>query len=209
MRVAIAAAILSSVLIAAPLSQPPQAARDARTSDSVERPFPQDGRIRMDLSAGEYHISGGPDRRIRLDWSVRDADQLPRVHARADVRERQATITTDGPNNKGLRVAIQVPDRADLYVRLTAGDLRVDGIQGNKDIELHAGDARIDVGSAEDYRRVDASVWAGEIQAAPFQVFKGGLFRSFDWSGKGFYRLHAHLKAGDLRLYTKDTDARK
>src|SRR5260370_37570693 len=125
MRVAIAAAILSSVLVASTGSQMP---REARNSGSVERPFPQDGRIRMDLSAGEYHISGGPDRRIRLDWSVRDADQLPRVHVRADVREGQATIATDGPDNKGLKVAIQVPDRADLSVRLTAGDVRCDSI---------------------------------------------------------------------------------
>jgi len=160
----------------------------------------------MDLSAGEYHISGSTDNRIRLAWSVRDADQLPRVRARADVRDRDANITTDGPNNRGLKVTIQVPERSGLYVRLTAGDLRIEDIRGDKDIELHAGDARIDVGRAEDYHSVDASVWAGGLQAAPFHVFKDGLFRSFDWSGKGPYRLHARLKAGDLRLYSKGAD---
>jgi hypothetical protein len=201
MRIALAAAILGTALVAAPLSQ---TAQDERPSKSLERAFPHNGRIRMDLSAGEYRISGSPDTRIRLQWSVRDADQLPNVHARADVRDRDASITTDGPNNKGFRVDIQVPRQADLYVRLTAGDLRIEGIQGNKDVELHAGDVRIDVGRAEDYKSVDASVWAGEIQAAPFQVFKGGLFRSFDWNGKGPYRLHARLKAGDLRLFAKD-----
>jgi hypothetical protein len=200
MRVAVAAAILGTVLVASPRSQ---TARDARTSDALERTFPQNGRIRMDLSAGEYRISGSADNRIRLEWSVREADQLPRVHARADVRDRDASITTDGPSNRGLKVAIQVPDRSDLYVRLSAGDLRIEDIRGNKDVELHAGDVRIDVGRAEDYHSVDASVWAGDIQAAPFHMFKDGLFRSFDWSGKGPYRLHAHLKAGDLRLYSK------
>jgi hypothetical protein len=200
MRTAVATAILGTALVAAPLSQ---ASQDGRAKDSLERTFSQNGRIRMDLSAGDYTISGSPDNRIRLEWSVRDSDQLANVHARADVRDRDASITTDGPSNKGFRVAIQVPRQADLYVRLTAGDLRIEGIQGNKDIELHAGDVRIDVGRAEDYHNVDASVWAGEIQAAPFQVYKGGLFRSFDWSGKGPYRLHARLKAGDLRLFSK------
>ena len=122
------------------------------------------------------------------------------------MRDRDASITTDGPTNKGFKVAIKVPSRADLYVRLTAGDLRVDGIEGNKDIELHAGDVRIDVGRADDYHTVDASVWAGELWAEPFSIHKEGLFRWFDWSGKGPYRLHARLKAGDLRLYSK-TDA--
>jgi hypothetical protein len=46
-------------------------------------------------------------------------------------------------------------------------------------------------------------VWAGDLKAPPFQVNKGGLFRSFDWRGKGPYRLHAKLKAGDLRLFSK------
>lgn len=200
MRVAIVTAILGAVLVASPNSQ---TTRDAVTSASLERAFPQNGRIRMDLSAGDYHVSGGAANRIRVEWSVRDADQLPKVRAVADVRDHDATITTDGPSNKGLKVTIQVPERSDLYVRLTAGDLRVEDIRGNKDIELHAGDARIDVGRPEDYHAVDASVWAGDIHAEPFQVIKDGLFRSFDWSGKGPYRLHAKLKAGDLRLYTK------
>ena len=203
MRVAVAAAILGTVLVSSARSQ---TTSDARTSNSLERPFSPNGRIRMDLSAGDYHISGSTDNRIRIEWSLRDADQLSRVHARADVRDRDASITTDGPSNKGLKVVIHVPVRSDLYVRLTAGDLRVEDVQGNKDIELHAGDASIDVGRAEDYHAVDASVWAGDIQAAPFHVFKDGLFRSFDWSGKGPYRLHAHLKAGDLRLYSKGAD---
>ena len=77
-----------------------------------------------------------------------------------------------------------MPERSDLYVRLTAGDIRIEDIRGNKDIELHAGDVRIDVGRADDYNSVDASVWAGDIKAEPFNTIKGGLFRSFEWNGK-------------------------
>jgi hypothetical protein len=200
MRVALATAILGTALVTAPLAGTDQ---EGRAKESLERDFSQNGRIRMDLSAGDYRISGSPDTRIRLEWSLRDAAYLPRVKARADVRDREATITTDAPSNKGLKVVIQVPKQADLYVRLTAGDLRIEGIQGNKDVEMHAGDVRIDVGRAEDYRNVDASVWAGDISAPPFRVNKGGLFRSFDWRGKGPYRLHAKLKAGDLHLFSK------
>jgi hypothetical protein len=201
MRVAIATAILGAALVASPLAQP---STGARPSDSLERPFTPEGRIRMDLSAGDYEIAGSKDRRIHIEWSVREASQLPRVHARVDVRGSDASIETEGPsNNSGLRFVIQVPDRSDLYVRLTAGDIRIENVRGNKDVEMHAGDMRIDVGRIDDYQRVDGSLWAGDIHAAPFNVIKGGLFRSFDWSGKGPYRLHAKLKAGDLRLYTK------
>lgn len=205
MRMILVASLVGAMFVAAPASQ---ATRDSRSSDSLERAFAADGRIRMDLSAGEYRISGSPDNRIRLDWSVRDRDRLSDVRARADVRGRDATISTDGPDNN-FKVAIQVPARADLVVRLTAGDLSIEGIEGNKDVSLHAGEIRIDVGRPEDYRRVEASVWAGEVRADPFEVRKGGLFRSFEWNGKGPYRLEARLKAGEVRLYSNSATTRQ
>ena len=199
MRVIISTAMVGAMLVASPGAQ----TAGSRSSDSLERPFAPNGKIRMELSAGDYTISGSKGQRIHIRWSVRDADQLSRVHTRADVRGADASIATDGPSNNGLKFEIQVPDRSDLYVRMTAGDIRIEDIRGNKDVELHAGDVRIDVGRAEDYGSVDASVWAGDIKAEPFNTNKGGLFRSFEWNGHGRYRLHAKLKAGDIRLYSK------
>ena len=178
-------------------------ALDSRTSGSLERAFAANGSVKMDLVAGDYHITGIPQDRVRIDWSVRDAEALAKVQARADVRDHELRITTNGPSNNGLKFTIQVPNQSDLYVRLTAGDLTIEDVRGNKDVELRAGDLRIDVGRADDYKNVDASLWAGDLKASAFQVFKGGLFRSFDWTGKGAYRLHAHLMAGDLYLYSK------
>jgi hypothetical protein len=182
-------------------------AQNTGTTGSLERPFPANGSVKMDLVAGDYHIIGSPRDRVRLDWSVRDADVLAQVQARAEIRGQQLSITTNGPSNKGLKFTIEVPHESDLYVRLSAGDLTLEGVRGNKDVELRAGDLRIDVGRADDYKNVDASLWAGDLKASAFQVFKGGLFRSFDWTGTGRYRLHAHLMAGDLYLYSK-ADAR-
>jgi len=178
-------------------------ARDSSTSGSLERPFPPNGSIRMDLVAADYHIKGTAQPRVRIDWSVNEAEALPKVRARADVRDRELSLTTDGPHNKGMSFTIEVPAESDLYVRLSAGDMKIEDIRGNKDVELRAGDLRIDVGRAEDYRKVDASLWAGDIHADAFQVSKDGLFRSFDWSGPGRYRLHAHVLAGDLYLYQR------
>lgn len=201
MRIELTAA--AAILVAALVS-----AQDPARSGSLERPFVSDGRVKMDLVSGDYTISGGPDARVRLDWTVRDPEALKSVHATADVRDRDVRIATDGPSNKGLKFIIQVPKQSDLYVRLGAGDLRIEGIRGNKDVELRAGDLNIDVGSADDYKAVDASLWAGDLKASAFNIVKEGLFRSFEWTGKGTYRLHAHLMAGDMRLYSKSDDSR-
>ena len=71
----------------------------------------------------------------------------------------------------------------------------------HKDISSHAGEIDIDVGNPSDYRRVEASVWAGELHVQPFGPAREGLFRSFDWTGPGRYLLNARLKAGELRLH--------
>lgn len=199
MRSIFAAALVGTALIAGSAMD---AQQDSRPSNSLERGFVANGRISMDLSAGEYRITGNPENRIRMTWSVRNAGRLSSVMARADVRGSEARIVTDGPSNN-FKVDIQVPSKADLYVRLTAGELRLDRVEGSKDVELHAGEMRIDVNRAEDYHSVDASIWAGEIHADPFNVRKDGLFRSFDWKGNGPYRLHARLKAGEVWLSAK------
>jgi hypothetical protein len=204
MRSALIASIVGVLLVALPAGQ---SGSEPRLSDSLDRAFAPGGAIHMNLSAGDYHISGSNEHRIHVLWKVRNAEDLPRVRVRADVKGSEATLATDGVRN-GFEVEIRVPTRSGLHVRLTAGDLTVEGIEGNKDIESHAGDLTIDVVRAEDYSRVDASLWAGDLEAPPFNVSKGGLFRSFDWKGSGAYTLHAHLKAGDLRLVAKDAAGR-
>ena len=197
MRTLAAVALLGLTFVAAPSSQ---TAQNPRLSDSLERPFPANGQIRMDLSAGEYHITGIKENRVRLQWRVRNPEELSQVRARADVRGREVSIMTDGPEH--FKVDIGVPTRADLYIRLTAGELSVDNVEGNKDVGLHAGEIDIDVVRPEDYHSVSASVWAGEVHASPFHLSKEGLFRSVEWTGKGPYRLEARLKAGEVRLRT-------
>ena len=74
-------------------------------------------------------------------------------------------------------MSIAVPTRSDLWIRLSAGDLTIRGIEGHKDVSAWAGELKIGVGPSANYRAVEASVLAGEIQAAPFNGSKGGIFR--------------------------------
>ncbi|MBI2220250.1 MAG: hypothetical protein HYU53_03480 [Acidobacteria bacterium] len=85
-------------------------------------------------------------------------------------------------------------------IRLSAGDLDVRRVEGSKDVDMWAGDVRIEVGEADGYRRVEASVRAGQITSSPFRINKGGLFRSFEYDGKGPHNLRVKLMAGDLKL---------
>ena len=104
-----------------------------------------------------------------------------------------------GPHNDVV-ITVEVPRRSNLHVRVPAGDVDVSGVTGDKDISLHAGDLKVDVGDPAEYARVEASVTAGDISARPFGESHGGLFRSFTKTGPGRYTLTVHLWAGDLTL---------
>jgi len=171
----------------------------------THKSFAAGGKVQMKLSAGEYRIVAGAADRILVRWSTKRPEDMARARVQIEVNGRQATVVTDGPSNKGLDVTIEVPARSDLFVRLSAGELSIDRVEGSKDIQAHAGELKIDIGRREDYKQVNASVWAGEINAQPFGVNKGGLFRSFGWQGKGAYTLQASLKAGEIGLNSGET----
>jgi hypothetical protein len=168
-------------------------------SGQVTKSFNAGGRIHLDLSAGDYTIKGYPEPVIRLRWEVRDSRDERRVRADVNVDGAAATIRVRGPNNR-FRVEIDVPERADLDLTMTAGDIRIRGIEGNKRLSMWAGDVTIEVGDTALYRRVDATVRAGDLSARAFGQSTGGLFRSFRWDGKGKYTIDAALFAGDLKL---------
>jgi hypothetical protein len=172
-----------------------------------ERPFDAGGQIRFDLSAGDYTIKAGRTDRILVEWRTPADDSRGRVSITADAGRKTATVLTNGPRNN-FNVLIEIPSMSDVRVNLSAGDLRVLGITGDKDLGSWAGDIDVDVPRAEDYGHVDARVTAGDITAPSFGAARSGLFRSFAWDGPGRYTLRVRLTAGDLRLYPAEAASR-
>ena len=179
-----------AVLLLAPL---------AASAETIERKFVSGGTVRMDLSAGDYDIVASPDDRIRITLTNRGRNN-PDAYVDIEIRGSVATIETDGPNGDGLDVRIELPRRTNIVLKLSAGDLKVEAIEGSKDVSMRAGDATIAVGARDQYRHVNASIKIGDLNAEPFNVRKEGFFRSFEWNGKGKYDLSAHLLVGDLKL---------
>ncbi len=172
----------------------------AQPEGSTEKAFAAGGLVRMDLSAGDYSIEPGRDDRVLVRWDTRASDSTTPVKVDIQVKGTEATITTSGPRNN-FKVTIELPARSDVRADLSAGNFRMRGITGNKDVGSYAGNVEIAVGPRNDYASVDASVTAGDLMAPAFDTKKGGLFRSFNWKGPGQYTLKVKLTAGNVKLY--------
>lgn len=192
MKTTISVAMFLAVLSVAPITLVAQS-----SGNPAEKDFVSGGRIKMTLESGDYKIFASSDNRIHVRWNEASARG---VRVKLATNDNSAELRVENTPHNNFHATIEVPALADLRIRLTAGDMSVTGIKGDKDIEIHAGDLNISVGNSSDWGDVDASVTAGDINASPFQASKGGLFRSFHWRGPGKYRLHVHLTAGDVNL---------
>lgn len=149
--------------------------------------------LEMDLRAGEIRIEGTDRPFLRVTCEVGpQAGSVRIVLAGAKLRVER------GPSHD-VHYRIEIPKQTNLTVRVTAGDVSITGITGDKDIGLRAGTLMIEAGRPELYRRVRASVTTGDLNASAFGAQKGGLFRSFKKDdGPGKYDFRASVTAGEL-----------
>lgn len=167
--------------------------------------FAAGGSLRVHVSAGDVKIIKGSDpRHIVLRYTAEDdgEDASGRVKTRFEVNGSQAEIDLTGRTNGScnLDVSIEVPSPVNLTVRMTAGDLSVEGVEGNMDVEDHVGDLSISPGPERKYDLIDASTRIGDLDGLPGAVH-GWLGKSGKAAGGGQYRLHAHVGVGDLHLF--------
>ena len=162
---------------------------------SADKPFVAGGRVQIQLASGGYQVRAAADNHVRItsDRNIGDAS--------VDVTTEGGSARVESKDTpRNFRATIEVPAQADLVIHLTAGELVIEPIAGNKDINSSAGEIRVAVGNPDDYATVDATLKAGDIQADAFGGSKSGLMPHFTWSGPGKRTLHADLGAGKLVL---------
>ncbi len=173
-------------------------------TDIANHPFSEDfasgGRLQLRVRSGEIHVIGTHENKISVELSGKKAYEAKKLKVRLERKDGIAEMRISGGPHNDLTITIRIPTNTDLYARIPFGEVHVENIAGNQDVELHAGDLTVALGDSADYSHVDASVITGEVDAAAFGESHGGLFRSFRKEGSGRYRLHAHVGAGQLTL---------
>jgi hypothetical protein len=156
--------------------------------------------VRLHLHDGNFRVVGSDSDKISIHVEGKNVDQAKNIKIRVNHENGSVDLKlTNVPKNE-LQVTITIPRSTGLYARMRGGDLVVEGVRGNKDLELTGGNLTIGVGEPEQYSQVDLSVRFGDISGNVFGDPKGWVGNSVHKAGTGKYRLHAHVMAGDLVL---------
>lgn len=167
----------------------------------IDRAFVSGGSIAMDLSAGSYRISSTSDDHVTVKFRDESDREEGHTHVFFDSNKMPAVLEIHVPKNSSIDIG--VPAKTNLQVNLTAGVVRLSGVEGSKDVMCNACSMALDIGPKEQYGPVYASIASGNLQARPWSVHKAGLMRAFSTQGPGSYGLRAHADAGNMVITSR------
>jgi hypothetical protein len=156
--------------------------------------------LRLHLHDGDFRVVGSDSEKISIRAEGKNVEQAGNIKIQLKRLGSAVDLTLSHVPKKELQVTIEIPTSTNLYARMRGGNLSVQGVAGDKDLELTGGDLTIQVGSPEDYSHVDLSVRFGDVSGTQFGDPKGWIGNSVRKDGSGKYKLHAHVMAGDLVL---------
>jgi len=156
--------------------------------------------VRLHMKDGDFRIVGVDSDDITIRTEGKNADLAKHMKVRLQRSGDSLDLTFLNVPKNEVQVTIAIPKDTNLFARMRAGDLSVDGVAGDKDLELLAGDLRVGVPDPAEYGPVDLSVRFGDVSGRQFGDPRGLMGNSIKHDGTGKYRLHAHVFAGDLTL---------
>jgi hypothetical protein len=167
----------------------------------IEAPLRSRAALVIESRPAGVEIVGTDAETIRVSCSVETGHALD-VELRFSGTPGYGRLNVTSPvRNENLHIRIEVPKKTNLRFHMGAGEVTVQDVGGDKDVDLYAGQIRILSTADGIYKSVDASVDIGDVKASAFGVDKGGFFRCFSRTTKdGEYRLRAHVMTGEIDL---------
>ncbi len=177
---------------------------------TLDAPFRPRAMLRIHSRPAGLEIVGTDQAAIHVSCTSGDEDEAQPIRIRLEGNQDDESLTIAGDlrEGNGLRVRIEVPRKTSLRVEMPAGEVKVEEIAGDKDIDVYAGRIAISSTHPWNYRSVDVSVSVGSVKAPVYGAEKGGFFRSITRkTADGEYSLYAHVIAGEISLQGRSPHA--
>ena len=166
-----------------------------------EAPLKPGAALSIDSRSGEIQIVGTDLEVVRVSCTLKHPDQANEIHLRFWEAGGYSKLKLKGGSDNNVRIRIEVPRATGIKIFAPAGEVSVDRVTGDKDIEIHAGAVTVSHVGGSEYKSVDAAVAIGEVRALAFGIDKGGFFRNFTKeNAAGKYRLHARVDTGSIEF---------
>ena len=173
---------------------------------SDTREFSGGGMLHVHLKVGDLHIRRGDANRISLRYTIRSRHEqnIKNSSVDFDVHGSDATLDFHAPtaSNTSFDVELEVPANTSIDAHIKVGDLTVESVEGDKDLELGVGDIRV-MREPSSYHLVRASTGIGDVNSDAYGETTGWLGKTLNYHGEGKYELHAHVGVGDITLEGK------
>ena len=159
--------------------------------------------LRIDSRPAGLEIVGTDAETLRVTCTADDTDSARAIslHVGETPGDDKLAITGNFGTHNNLKIRVEVPHRTSVRVRMGAGQVDVDDVHGDLDIALDAGQITMRGVNGRDYRKIDASVYIGQVNVPAYGAEKGGFFRSFTKNNPGGeYSLRARVLTGQIDL---------
>ena len=167
---------------------------------------PAGGSLWFRLRGGDVHITRGTDPEhivLRYTPDPKKPEEEKKVQIRSYVHGSQLRVEIKAPISLSVDAEVEAPSPLSLEVHMTGGDLTVEGVDGDKNLQLFAGDLKVDVGTLQKVRNAEVSVGVGDVDVPPIGQVHGWLGHTWKYQGNGPYQLYAHTSFGDASLLAK------
>jgi hypothetical protein len=170
----------------------------------VERVFDGRGRLELNMCSGELRIERGNGDHLKLRIETGSAPSLKmRAFVKTlDVAGDHATISLQFPHKLHTIVVLELPSTATLSSEINLGAGRfymdADGIKGNRQVNVGAGEAHLSVVADRDYADFTANIGMGSFHDHRPGGRSSHFIVSRSYQGKGEGKLEVNVGAGSI-----------
>jgi len=179
--------------------------------DHESYPMPRDRRVHVDFPVGDLRVETTSGDRIEFDLRAKcnrwDCDdRMSKIYIDAIDDGSQLRLKVKGYprscSHLSLTGVLRIPQDHGLGVQMGVGNLDVDGLTGDVDVDLGVGDARIHTAeSAVGSVSAQAGVGDADVRTSSGRVrHRGFVGSSASWDGSGRASVNVRVGVGDANV---------
>jgi hypothetical protein len=169
------------------------------------------GTLVLTLNVGDLRVVPSPDtNRLRIEIHADASTEEERSWVKQfEVAGDRATVEIRAPKDHkncvscyaNRDITVYLPQQTAIKLQVEVGNVAINGIRGDKQIQLGVGDLSVGVRDLKEYDRVDLSTRIGDLNDSVYHSEpQGFLGKSETIDREGRYHLRAHIGIGDLKL---------